>query len=291
MLKTAKSRTKRSNRGSLIVETPLAIAFIAAVVVPLLIFATNLAFQLIFQSQVAHIANEAARTADEGRYWLGLRRPDADVEANKESIDNARDAAIAMCNTLGLPGASVVVTQRQEGNVDLTVVTVNVNALSKIPFRSEIFGVDFAALFPGNISARGVSAHAQVQPYAVMHIDCPVPIKPTDIVYRAGEGPPLNRGVAVLPAYGFWHQVPRDHGVPGDYLPLGGFKGTAPINNPSQFAAINLGGYIPRNDLIDKIVRNPDGTIQPALPPGQIAPGQGNFIGTAFLKPESYNNR
>lgn len=281
----------RSSRGTVITETPVAIGLITAVVTPLLIFATNLAFQLIYQSEVAHIANEAARVCDDNSYWLGLPRPDLERSGGQDAIKKAQDAAVAMCEKVGLAGASATATRETKGDVDVTTVTVNVNAIAKIPFRVAVFGFDMASLFPGNISAKGVSAHARVQPYAVMHMDCPVepPSHPAGLVFGPGEGPPQNRGVAVLPAYGFWHHVPPDHGRLGPYAALGGFQGTAEIKRSSQFAAFNMSGFTTRNELLRvlKPYRNTgtalDGTLPPATPP---APGE--YTTTGFLQSSSY---
>lgn len=296
----AKRGFGRSQRGTVITETPVAIGLITAVTVPLVIFATNLAFQLIYQSEVAHIANEAARVADENRFWLGLPRPGNEGQVSNAALEKARQAAVSMCARIGLPGASATASVQQEGDVDLTVVNLNVNAIARIPFRLQAFGFDFARLFPGNISARGVSAHARVQPYAVMHFDCPVAPnnQPNGIVHAPGDGPPQNRGVAVLPAYGFWHHVPPDHGRLGPYGRLGGFQGTADIQRVTQFAAFNLAGFTPRRDLlrVAKLEANvlpPTGktifTLQAPAPQGVTLPGE--YLTTGFLQPESYSRR
>jgi hypothetical protein len=290
MLKHPRLQRARRHRismtGGVLVEASVSVILIIAVCIPLIIFGVNLAFQLLYQSQIAHIANETARVVDESRYWLGLPRPDYDENAKEATINRAKKAAESMCRKIGFPGVSATIEVVSEDDLDLTICSLNVNAIARIPFRLVLFNYDFAQLFPGNISARGVAAHAKTQPYAVMHLDCPVEPSghPNGYVFGPGEGPPLNRGVAVIPAYGFWHHVPPDHGKLGPYGKLGGFQGTGDIKPPRQFAAMNMVGFTSRNELLRVLKPNPDGTL-----PGPHMPAPGEYTTTGYLQPSSYN--
>lgn len=220
---------KRANHGSVIVEGTCGVMLLIAVVVPLLLFCANVAVQLILQAKVSHIANQAAQVADEGKYWLGVPRPGYD---QRTASEKASAVATAMCKELGLPSASVNVTfDDKNPDFDITVCELNVNAIASIPFRLTIFNFDFARLFPGNVSARGVASHAKITPYALVHMDAPHRI---DQSTRTGAF--NERDVAVLPAYGFFYQaVAGNTAVP--QTPYG--KGLAPNLTPENFFAMN----------------------------------------------------
>ena len=291
MKQSSKKRIKRNGRsasGAILFLAIVITVCLVSIATPVIVFCSNYSAYIVARSQVKHMANEGARVLDQSKYWLGLPRPDFNASSEQEAEKKVNNALKLMAAELQFGEPTCKISFKKVGNKELTVCELTVPLEKKVPFRGEIFGFNMGNFYPKSITLSGQTEHkSNFSPYGVMHMDCPVPIAPSEVVYRAGEGPPLNRGVAVLPAFGFWHQVPRDHGVPGEYLPLGGFKGTAPITDVKQFAAFNLGGYISRNELIDKIGRNKDGTIMAQ----QVPPAPGNFITTAFLKPESYESR
>jgi hypothetical protein len=219
----------RAARGSIILEGTCSILLLAAVIIPLLIFSVNMAAQLILQAKVSHIANQAAQTIDDGKYWLGMPRPGYDQD---QASQKATNVATALSKRLGLPNASVTVSfDGSSEDFDLTVCDVNVNAIALIPFRLTIFGFDMARLFPGNVSARGVACHAKVKPYALVHMDAPHAI---DESTRRPLG--FNqRDVAVMPAYGFFYTAVGGETKIG--TPYG--KGLAPNLSPENFFAMN----------------------------------------------------
>ncbi|MBY0551715.1 MAG: hypothetical protein K2W95_30810 [Candidatus Obscuribacterales bacterium] len=223
-------QNRRKASGSVIVEGTCGVMLLIAVIVPLLLFCANVTIQLILQAKVSHIANQSAQIADEGKYWLGVPRPGYD---QRIASDKATAVASAMCKQMGLPDASVVVAfDDRNPDFDITVCDLNVNAVGSIPFRLTIFNFDLARLFPGNVSARGVAAHAKIKPYALVHMDAPHRI---DQSTRTPLG--FNeRDVAVLPAYGFFYQaVAGNSSVP--QTPYG--KGLAPNLTPENFFALN----------------------------------------------------
>ena len=229
-LQRARKSVKRSASGSAIVEGTCGTVLILGIAVPLLLFFGNVAAQLSLQAQVSHIANQAAQACDDGRYWLGQQRPGfTEQVASEQATAVAQD----LCERVGLKGASVNVKfESNNSEFDVTVCDVNVNAVGKIPFRTTAFGFDLAKLFPGNVSARGVAAHAKVKPYALIHMDAPT---------REDQSAttPLGfnqRDVAVIPAYGFFYNASA--GSPNTIAtPYG--KGLAPNLSPENFIAMN----------------------------------------------------
>ncbi len=226
----AKLKAVRNSSGSAIVEGTCGTVLILGIAVPLFLFFGNVAAQLSLQAQVSHIANQAAQACDNGRYWLGQPRPGFTEQVASEE---ATAVAQELCERVGLKGASVNVKfESNNPNFDVTVCDVNVNAVGKIPFRTTAFGFDLAKLFPGNVSARGVAAHAKVKPYALIHMDAPT--REDQSVTR-----PLGyneRDVAVIPAYGFFYNASA--GAPNTIAtPYG--KGLAPNLSPENFIAMN----------------------------------------------------
>lgn len=225
-----KNRAKsRRQQGSILAEGVAGIFILASVIVPLLIYLVNLASQLMLQERVAHIANEAAQTIDDKRYWIGLPRPGFDqAVASEKATTLAQD----LCQRVGLQNASVTVTfDDSNPDFDVTVCDVNVNAVAHIPFRTVVFGYDFAGLFPGNIRARGVASHAKIIPYALIHMDAPHGI---DESTRRPLG--FNqRDVAIIPAYGFFYTAVAGETKTG--TPYG--KGLADGLSPENFFSMN----------------------------------------------------
>jgi hypothetical protein len=166
----AQRRARNNRTGSVLVEGCVGSIIITVLAMAILIFFVNMAAQLSLQAQVAHIADETAKATDEYRFWLGQPRPGFDESAASEK---ATLIATTLANRVGLGGASVVVSYQKNLNLELTTCQVNVNAMAKIPFRLTLFGFDFASLFPGNVSAQGVAAHAKVKPYAIVQMDAP----------------------------------------------------------------------------------------------------------------------
>ncbi len=222
-------RTKhRNSAGSVLAEGVSGLSMLVAVIVPMLIFMANLAAQLMLQEKVAHVANQAAETVDEGRYWLGAPRPGYN---ESKASENAKVVAQELCKRIGLQNASVRITfDNSNPDFDVTVCDINANAISQIPFRTDVFGYDMASLFPGNVSARGVASHAKVAPYALIHMDAPHGM---DESTRRPLG--FNqRDVAVIPAYGFFYTAVA--GVTKNPTPYG--KGIANLA-PENFFSMN----------------------------------------------------
>lgn len=234
-------KLRRAN-GSVVLEGLGGVILITGIFIPLLIFFANIAAQLTLQAQVGNIANQAAQVSNAERYWLGLPRP-----GFSESIaaDKATALAQKLCEQIGLRAASVsVIFDNSHEDYDLTICDVNVNAAGRIPFRLTVFGFDMARLFPGNVSARGVGAHAKVQPYALIHMDAPTI---DDQSTRRPLG--LNqRDVAVIPAYGFFYNATGQPGNP-NVTPYG--KGVANAA-PENFMAMNH--YHLKKSDIDHVV-------------------------------------
>lgn len=220
---------RRNSTGSVLAEGTAGVVILASIAVPLLVYLVNLATQLLLQEKVAHIANQAAQAVDDKRYWLGLPRPGYDqAMATEKATAIAKD----LCRRVGLQNASVDVRfDDSNTEYDITTCDVNVNAVAQIPFRTVVFGYDFASLFPGNIKARGVATHAKIIPYALIHMDAPHAI---DQVYRRPLGY-NERDVAVIPAYGFFYTAVA--GTTTMPTPYG--KGLAPGLSPENFFSMN----------------------------------------------------
>ncbi|MDZ4832813.1 MAG: hypothetical protein SGJ27_03335 [Candidatus Melainabacteria bacterium] len=218
----------RAASGSVLIEGVSGLSILVAVIVPMIIFMANLAAQLMLQEKVAHVANQAAGTVDQKRYWLGAPRPGYDQE---KASENAKAVAQELCKRIGIQNASVSITfDNSNPDFDITVCDINANAVTEIPFRTEVFGYDMARLFPGNVSARGVASHAKVAPYALIHMDAPHGM---DESTRRPLG--FNqRDVAVIPAYGFFYTAVA--GVTKTPTPYG--KGIANLA-PENFFAMN----------------------------------------------------
>jgi hypothetical protein len=219
---------RRAATGSVLAEGAAGVVVLTAVIVPMIIFMANLAAQLMLQEKVAHVANQAAETVDEKRYWLGAPRPGYNQQ---RATDHAKQVAQELCKRIGLQNASVNVTfDNSNPEFDVTVCDINANAIAQIPFRTEVFGYDMARLFPGNVNARGVASHAKVTPYALIHMDAPHGV---DQSTRRPLG--FNeRDVAVIPAYGFFYTAVG--GVSTTGTPYG--KGIANLQ-PENFFAMN----------------------------------------------------
>ncbi len=222
-------RRRRLSNGTVLAEGAAGVVVLSAVIVPMLIFFANMAAQLVLQEKVSNIANQAAQSVDEQRYWIGLPRPGFNQSV---ASDKATAVAEALCRRVGLQNASVSVSfDDSNPDYDLTVCDVNVNAVSDIPFRTVLFGFDMASLFPGNVRARGVASHAKIVPYALIHMDAPHAI---DQSTRRPLG--FNeRDVAVIPCYGFFYTAVAGETKVG--TPYG--KGLAPGLSPENFFAMN----------------------------------------------------
>lgn len=300
--KCLKSKVRGQRGNALLFGIVIAVTIIA-VAVPVVIFSANFTSYLIARSQAKHLALEAARVVDQHKYWLNLPRPDYREREEPRAMDNARIAVRRMAQVFGFDNADPRFSFTREGNIEKTTCTLEVNIGRKIPFRTTVFGYDLGNFYPQKLKLEGTTEHdVQNGAYAVMHMDCPVAPnnQPNGIIHAPGDGPPQNRGVAVVPSFGFWHHVPPDHGVLGPYATLGGFQGTAHIKEVRQFAAFNLAGFITRRDLL-RVLRPELNLIpQPApFPPKQIftveAPSPqgvspaGQYLTTGFLQPSSYN--
>lgn len=227
--RNAKYAGRANQRGSVLVEGCVGSVIITAIAVSIFVFFVNMAAQLFLQAQVAQIADETAKATDEYRFWLGQPRPGFSENSASEKATNI---ARALCERVGLGGASVVVTYEKFENVELTNCQVNVNAVAKIPFRLTLFGFDFASLFPGNVSARGIAAHAKVRPYAVMQMDAPHGDKDQSVTRPLGFN---ERDVAVIPVYGFFYNATGTAGAAT--TPYG--KGIAKNLTPENSFALN----------------------------------------------------
>lgn len=284
-------RKVRNQRGAALLLGITVAALFLVFAVPVIVFSANLSCYLVARSQAKHIAIEAARVIDQSKYWLELPRPDYSTREQAQAIDNANTAVELMTKEMGFktPKATFSFRTGSSANIDETVCKLDVAIGDKIPFRTPIFNIDPSSFYPPRLSMEGTVEHrTDIGPYAVMHMDCPVePLnQPNAFVFGPGEGPPQNRGVAVLPAFGFWHHVPPDHGQLSPYGRLGGFQGTADITEVQQFAAFNWAGFTSRNDLLRVLRRTPDGKLEPRLP----GPSPGSYITTGYLQPSSYHN-
>lgn len=252
----------RAGNGSTLIEGTAGIVVVSLVVVPMLVFFANLAAHLLLQAKVAHIANQAALTVDDSKYWLGMPRPGF---TETVASDKATNVARELCKRVGLKDASVNVTfETDNSDFEVTICDVNVNAVSQIPFRLNIFGFDMASLFPGNISARGVASHAKVQPYALIHMDAPHIV---DEVNRRPLG--FNqRDVAVIPAYGFFYNaVAGETTTPTEYG-----KGLAKNLSPENFFAMNH--YHLKKSDVDYVLETGKDVQLSSWHPGRTINGQ-----------------
>lgn len=94
------NRTLRSQKGEGLVSGVAGTLLFIAIAVPVGIFFINASIQLIVQSQLAHIANQAANVVDSNRYWLGQPRPGFN---SGEAEKKAQAAAKILCDRVGLP--------------------------------------------------------------------------------------------------------------------------------------------------------------------------------------------
>lgn len=241
--KNTKSRAQvRRATGTHIVEGTCAFVLLTSISAPLFLYFANMSAQLVLKTQVASIAMQASQACDEGRYWMGQPRPGF-TKAQAEA--KARDVANKLCRRVGLNGATVSVSVEPNFDYDLTICDVAVNAPNKIPFRVNFFGVDLAKLFDGRAAARGVSAHARIKPYALVHMDAPT-------IDDESHTRPLGfnqRDVAVIPAYGFFYNAT---GTPGALVtPYG--EGIAPDITPEN--GFSLNHYHLKKSDVDKVLK------------------------------------
>ncbi|MBX9671588.1 MAG: hypothetical protein K2X93_28625 [Candidatus Obscuribacterales bacterium] len=257
-----RSGANRNCMGSVLAEGTAGIVILASVAVPLVVYLVNLATQLLLQEKVAHIANQAAQAVDDKRYWLGLPRPGYDQSL---ATEKAKAIAQDLCHRIGLQNASVDVRfDDSNTEYDITTCDINVNAVAQIPFRTVVFGYDFASLFPGNVKARGVATHAKIIPYALIHMDAPHAI---DQVYRRPLGY-NERDVAVLPAYGFFYTAVA--GTTRMPTPYG--KGLAPGLSPENFFSMNH--YHLKKTDIEHVTATGDDIQLSGWHPGRVINGK-----------------
>lgn len=193
----------RSQRGEGLIGGVAGTILFIAIALPVGIFFVNVAIQLTIQSQLSHIANQAAIVVDAHRYWLGLPRPGFNAAEAEQKADKA---ARTLCQAIGLPPLRVDVQLDPPGSdpdIRITQVDVTVDITRAIPFRINLFGYDFGKLFPTALAARGVSANANVRPYALMHFEAPATV---DGDQRGSNRSPVfanNRETAFIPVYAF----------------------------------------------------------------------------------------
>lgn len=284
-------RRTRNQRGTGLLLGIAVAALFLVFAVPIIVFSANFSCYLIARAQAKHMAIEGARVIDQSRYWLELPRPDYSFREQAQSIENANTAVELMSKQLGFrnPKADFSFRTGSSANINETVCKLELEISDKIPFKTAVFNIDPSGFYPKRLTLEGAVPHrTDIGPYAVMHMDCPVePLNhPNAFVFGPGEGPPQNRGVAVLPAFGFWHHVPPSHGALSPYGRLGGFQGTADITEVKQFAAYNWAGFNTRNDLLRVLKPTRDGRIPAAVPPEP-----GSYVTTGYLQPSSYNTR
>lgn len=193
----------RSQKGEGLVSGVAGTLLFIAIAIPVGVFFINASIQLIVQSQLAHIANQAANVVDSSRYWLGQPRPGFnEAEAEKR----AQAAARILCERVGLPPVRVDVKldpPAAGSDVSITEVGVTVDVTRAIPFRISLFGYDFGKLFPTALTAKGVSANANVKPYALMHFEAPATQDGDQRgKFKSAIGANL-RETAFIPIYGF----------------------------------------------------------------------------------------
>lgn len=288
-MKKRTQRSRRSCRGAALIIGSIFALGILIISTPVIIFSANFSTYLIARSQAKHMAFECARVIDQCKYWLALPRPDFTARSEQDARANADKALQLMARAYGFGKAEATYSFRpsQSSAGEETVCDLTVDIRDKIAFKGMVFGFDMSSFYPTKLSLQATTEHrSDLGPYGLMHLDCSVepPAHPFGFVTGPGEGPPQNRGVAVLPSFGFWHHVPPDHGKLAPYGKLGGFQGTADITETKQFAAMNLTGFTTRNDLIR--VLHPD--TKGAIARGGVEPG--GYITTGYLQPSSYHH-
>lgn len=236
------NRTLRSQKGEGLVSGVAGTLLFIAIAVPVGIFFINASIQLIVQSQLAHIANQAANVVDSNRYWLGQPRPGFN---SGEAEKKAQAAAKILCDRVGLPPVRVDVQLDPPAagdDVSITQVDVTVDVTRAIPFRIALFGYDFGKFFPTALTARGVSANANVKPYALMHFEAPATV---DGDQRGKFKSPIGanlRETAFIPIYGFGLKtvagVPDTSITRADHPTHFGDLGVQNLN-PENFIAFN----------------------------------------------------
>jgi len=110
------SKMSRGAAGSVLVEGACGMAVFMFVGVSILAFFVNLAVQLTMQSRVAVIADQVCQTCDENRVWLNMPRPGYDEQA---ASNHATKLAQAMCQRMGLPGASANIHFENKAGYDV----------------------------------------------------------------------------------------------------------------------------------------------------------------------------
>ncbi|MBX9670575.1 MAG: hypothetical protein K2X93_23435 [Candidatus Obscuribacterales bacterium] len=186
---------RRASHGAVLAEGVVGTIIFILISVPLLIFLGNMSAHLLYVGQLSAVASNLAWVAcKKDGDWLGLPRPN--TYKNPRNQDYSA-LAQQMCSKLGIKNASARVSVDQSFG-DATIYTCDLNANVFVPFPITFFGFNFAQLFPGSVSARGVSAVPLIQPYAMVKIDGPIIDNPA-----TKTGNVNKRLICYLPAYGF----------------------------------------------------------------------------------------
>lgn len=226
----------RSQSGQQIITGTISVFFLLAIAVPIGLFFINVTIQQLIASEIAQIANKAAGTGDARRTWLGQPRPG---EQRSNQAQKVEDEARRLCKIVGLQVNKVKVKfdeSTDDSEVSLTTAELTVDIQDKIPFRVKVFGNNFATLFPNELTARGVAVHANVRPYALMHLEAPAFNFGDERGSSASRVQANNRETAIVPIYAFGGKVAA--GVP-DTLTTFLAGGEPQHLNPENFVSFN----------------------------------------------------
>ena len=220
---------RRSQTGGALFLSVCFTFLVFLIATPAMLFFANSSTQLTVQSQASQIAIEAAQVVDDYRYWLDAPRPGFD---SAKAQLTAQNAARNMGNAVGFKNTTVKFTYEKDkrGN-DLTVCHLVADATDRFPARVNIFGFDMSKFFSGQIDVKSHTAHSQIKPYALIHMDAPTR-EDQSVSTPLGYN---ERDVAVIPAYGFFYKAVA--GAEGSGTPYG--KGIAKNLYPENVRSLN----------------------------------------------------
>ncbi len=153
---------KRNARGQALIEGVVSTWLIVTVSVAVLLLMLNVGIGIMYQEKINLVASAAAKHISQGSYFLGMSIPD-DGTKLAARVDEAKQLASAMLNTLGMPDfnenswsneVSTVKINGGAAEAQLATVHFTVGGLSTI-------GSFFA---PFALTASGISAESATPP-------------------------------------------------------------------------------------------------------------------------------
>ncbi len=211
-IRNAMNASPRADCGQALIEGTAALVLLTIATCLLIGFLVNVFFVTQWSAKANLVASEAAKAISAEKYWLGMTRPDYDVQ---EGSQKARAVAQTLCKSLGLPKpGSFKFEEKSDDSGDYNSVTFRISGLS-LP-------INYSGIFPEMLSvqAKGVSFQPRQNCYAAIQMNAPAEQPGTyDVVY--------------LPVYGFF----RGYGTNSNFYDVSnGYQTIGPL--PGGFGKV-----------------------------------------------------